>query len=96
VRIDHLIWDRGNIAAMARLGVRPHEVDDTVYLERWVYRSNLRYPGQIKVIGYSPAERWLTVPMEPALAPNGWRPIAAWPSTEAEVDEYARIWRQRQ
>jgi hypothetical protein len=63
MRIDQLLWDRGNVTEAGRHSVRSGEVDELVYSGYWVYRTNRRYPGQIKVIGRTPTGRWLTVPM---------------------------------
>jgi hypothetical protein len=50
-----------------------------------VVSQHPRYPGQVRITGYTRHGRWLTVVLEPSKMPEVWRPVTGWEATESDV-----------
>lgn len=94
-QIEGLVWMEANEEKLAGHGISRVEVEDMIYWGRWEAVTNARYPGQIRVIGYTTRNRWLTVAMERGHERTIWRPVTGWPSMDTEVNMYYCIRRQR-
>jgi hypothetical protein len=88
--IERLIWDETNVRKLLAHGITREEVTAMVAQSGFVF-DHPTYPGQIRVVGYTPAGRWLTVAMEPlwAVGRHVWRPITGWDSTPREIADYS-------
>lgn len=91
MEIDEVLWDDGNRPHLAAHGVSEEEVEALLDLDEWVVMRNRRYPEQIRMIGYTPSGRWLTIPMVPTPRVGLWRPVTAWDSAQDEID----YWREQ-
>ena len=89
MEIEQLRWDGGNEPHLRTHGIGRADVEDLVFWGTWVRARNTRYPNQIRIIGYTPAGRWLTIALERTEMPGAWRPITGWPTTEREIDYFA-------
>ena len=88
--IERLVWDEVNLRKLLAHGITREEVEDMVSNNGYVFDSP-GYPGQVRVVGYTRTNRWLTVAVEPLwhVGPGVWRPITGWASTEREIREYS-------
>lgn len=82
--IQHLIWDPGNMAHIARHGVTPEEVEEVCAGGFVALQS---YHQRLLLIGPTRAGRTLAVVLEPDLQPGGvgvWYPVTARPASRKE------------
>jgi hypothetical protein len=88
--IERLIWDETNTRKLLTHGITQDEVWAMVEHSGYVF-DNPGYPGQIRLVGYTPTGRWLTVAMEPLwhLGQNVWRPVTGWDAEPREIAEYS-------
>lgn len=88
MEIRRLVWDDANREELAAHGVAPGEVEALVAADAWAAEAHPAYPEQVRVIGRTPAGRWLTVPVAPTADPAVWRPVTGWDATPAERAYY--------
>jgi hypothetical protein len=84
VEVQFLVWDDANELHLADHGIAATDVQELLDVNEWVIDQHPRYPGQIRVIGYTRTGRWLTVAMDPTPWANAWRPITGWETTPEE------------
>ncbi len=88
--IQRLVWDDVNQRKLLAHGITREEVEDMVLTTGYLFDSPA-YPDQVRVVGYTRANRWLTIALEPLwhVGPGVWRPITGWTSTAREIREYS-------
>ena len=63
--IKRLIWDKGNVAHIARHRITPNEVEQVCHSKKHIVRES--YGGRLMLIGQTRAKRMLAV----IIAPHG-------------------------
>jgi hypothetical protein len=56
-----LLWDEGNLALAGRYGATREEADALYAADDWIVRGHPRRPGQVILIGATPAGRVLAI-----------------------------------
>jgi hypothetical protein len=87
VEIVWLVWPEHNIAKLREHRIRRREVDELVRQGTYAAEEHPDYPRQVRITGYTPAGRWLTIVLE-ELGAGGYRPVTGWVATEDEVRRY--------
>jgi len=94
IRVYDLAFDGGNISELAHHGLQPRDVWE-VLDNRPVFAVNKR--GRVAtmlMIGPTTANRFLTIPLAPAVGEHGlWRPETGWVSEPEERTKYDRRFR---
>ena len=86
--IEHLIWTDENEAKLAAHGISRSEVVEMIAgLNYIVFDSP--YAAQVRVTGYTSANRWLTIAME-EYGQGVFRPITGWEATRRERERFVR------
>jgi hypothetical protein len=85
MEIERLAWYSANIAKLAAHGVAQYEADDMIIEDAWVVDVDDYYPDQFRVIGPTSSGRFLTLVLEATDAPEVWRPVTGWPSSDVEI-----------
>lgn len=88
MEIERLVWLPASDEKLRQHGIERAEVDGMVLRNEWAVTVHEAYPDQIRMIGPTPAERIITVALQPTDDPTVWRPITGWDSTEGEKEYY--------
>jgi hypothetical protein len=89
VEIELLLWRQHNLDKPAKHHILQAEVEGLVARNAWVSYVHPDYPDQVRIVGPTLADRWLTIALEPTDNPVVWRPITGWNAT-ADEREYHR------
>ena len=80
--------DDENEAKAARHGVRVRELLQLLDNPFRVFRNRRDRTATHLLIGRTNGGRTITVPIEPTPVEGRWRPVTAWPASEAEKARY--------
>jgi len=84
IQIRTLVWDEHNEEHIARHGVTPREVSQMVENPHIVVRNRSDRQGQHLMIGRTHGGRALTVALTKTRSTETWRPVTAYPATDAQ------------
>ncbi len=90
VHVRTLSWDDENEAHIARHGVTIGEVNQIVENRHIVVRNRRHRRAPLLLIGRTHGGRVLSVPIEKTAEPDVWRPVTAFPATEAQTSLLAK------
>ena len=86
--IEHLLWTDENEAKLAAHSISRSEVVQMVASLNYIMFES-PYSSQVRVTGYTLANRWLTIAME-EYGEGVFRPITGWIATRRERERFAR------
>jgi hypothetical protein len=93
VEIQLLLWRRHNLDKLAEHHISQAEVDGLVDRNAWVSYVHPDYPDQVRIVGPTPAGRWLTIALDPTDDPAVWRPVTGWNATSGEREYHREEYR---
>lgn len=85
VEIRALSWNDETEAHIAEHGVTPREVNQMVENPHIIVRNRKRRRAPVLLIGRTHGGRVLSVPLAKTRDPEVWRPITAFPATQAQT-----------
>lgn len=85
VEVRALSWNDEAEAHIAEHGVTPREVNQMVENPHIIVRNRQRRRAPVLLIGRTHGGRVLSVPLAKTRDPGVWRPITAFPATEAQA-----------
>ena len=85
VEVRVLSWNDEAEAHIAEHGVTPREVNQMVENPHIIVRNRKRRRAPVLLIGRTHGGRVLSVPLAKTRDPGIWRPITAFPATEAQT-----------
>jgi uncharacterized DUF497 family protein len=85
VEVRALYWDDQTEAHIAEHGVTPREVNQMVENPHILVRNRKGKRAPMLLIGRTHGGRVLSVPLAKTRDPGVWRPITAFPATEAQT-----------
>ena len=61
---------------------------EVVARDEWAVYVHPDYPQQVRIVGPTPGGRVITVVLDPAGAPDRWRPVTGWNADDEEREYY--------
>jgi uncharacterized DUF497 family protein len=86
--IEDLLWADDNEAKLEEHGIGRAEVVEMVESLNYIMFES-RYTAQVRVTGFTSANRWLTIAME-EYSEGVFRPITGWAATRRERQRFVQ------
>lgn len=93
MEIELLVWRRHNLDKLAARHISQAEVENLVDRNAWVSYVHPMYPDQVRIVGRTSEDRWLTVALEPTEDAAVWRPVTGWVATAGEREYHREEYR---